>query len=103
MMKEILTFLENCDLEFKQYTTSNIITVAEKYAPNKRWHIDTVLKVLTTVSIFSFTFTDLQGILRFFEVISCQFYTQVVTRVKKIWQLRHRRENLRIRNKIVIK
>ncbi|XP_047130250.1 AP-1 complex subunit gamma-1 isoform X1 [Hydra vulgaris] len=52
MMKELLSFLETCDVEFKQYTTSNIISVAEKYAPNKRWHIDTVLKVLTLASQF---------------------------------------------------
>lgn len=52
MMKELLLFLEHCDVDFKQYTTSNIITVAEKFAPNKRWHIDTILKVLTTASGF---------------------------------------------------
>ena len=52
MMKELILFLENCDVEFKQYTASNIITVAEKFAPNKRWHIDTILKVLTTVIHF---------------------------------------------------
>jgi len=50
MMKELLNFLETCEMEFKSYTTSNIITVAEKFAPNKRWHIDTILKVLTTAS-----------------------------------------------------
>ena len=49
-MKELLTFLDKSDVEFKQYTASNIITVAEKFAPNKRWHIDTILKVLTSVS-----------------------------------------------------
>jgi len=52
MMKELLNFLETCEQEFKSYTTSNIITVAEKFAPNKRWHIDTILKVLTTASQF---------------------------------------------------
>jgi len=52
MMKELLQFLEKCDVELKQYTTSNIITAAEKFAPNKRWHIDTVLKVLTTASAY---------------------------------------------------
>jgi len=52
MMKELILFLETCDDEFKQYTTSNIITVAQKYAPNKRWHIDTILKVLTTASLY---------------------------------------------------
>ncbi|KAJ8303619.1 hypothetical protein KUTeg_020015 [Tegillarca granosa] len=49
MMKELLHFLETCDPEFKGDCSSNIISVAEKYSPNKRWHIDTVLKVLTLV------------------------------------------------------
>lgn len=52
MMKELINFLETCEMDFKSYTTSNIITVAEKFAPNKRWHIDTILKVLTTASQF---------------------------------------------------
>lgn len=49
MMKELLHFLETCDPEFKGDCSSNIISVAEKYSPSKRWHIDTVLKVLTLV------------------------------------------------------
>ncbi|CAL1527635.1 unnamed protein product [Lymnaea stagnalis] len=48
MMKELLLFLETCDPEFKSDCCSNIVTAAAKYSPNKRWHIDTVLKVLTT-------------------------------------------------------
>lgn len=48
MMKELLLFLENCDPEFKSDTCSNIVIAAEKYSPNKRWHVDTVLKVLRT-------------------------------------------------------
>eukprot|EP00106_Octopus_bimaculoides_P016729 XP_014784171.1 PREDICTED: AP-1 complex subunit gamma-1-like isoform X1 [Octopus bimaculoides] len=48
MVKELLTFLETCDPEFKADCCSNIVLAAEKYAPNKRWHIDTVVKVLTT-------------------------------------------------------
>ncbi|XP_064641695.1 AP-1 complex subunit gamma-1-like isoform X1 [Lineus longissimus] len=47
MMKELLIFLEKCDPEFKADVCSNIVMSAEKYAPNKRWHIDTVMKVLT--------------------------------------------------------
>ncbi|XP_048778208.2 AP-1 complex subunit gamma-1-like isoform X2 [Ostrea edulis] len=46
MMKELLQFLETCDPEFKADTCSNIVQAAEKYSPNKRWHIDTVMKVL---------------------------------------------------------
>ncbi|GFS06594.1 AP-1 complex subunit gamma-1 [Elysia marginata] len=48
MMKELLYFLETCDPEFKSDCCSNIVIAAAKYSPNKRWHIDTVLKVLTT-------------------------------------------------------
>ncbi|KAK0045846.1 AP-1 complex subunit gamma-1-like isoform X2 [Biomphalaria pfeifferi] len=48
MMKELLLFLETCDPEFKSDCCSNIVMAASKYSPNKRWHIDTVLKVLTT-------------------------------------------------------
>ncbi|KAL8613855.1 AP-1 complex subunit gamma-1 [Nucella lapillus] len=47
MMKELLLFLEMCDPEFKADCCSNIVIAAAKYSPNKRWHIDTVLKVLT--------------------------------------------------------
>lgn len=50
MVKELIIFLEKCDIELKGYVTSNLITVAEKFAPNKRWHIDTVLKLLTSSS-----------------------------------------------------
>lgn len=46
MMKELLQFLETCDPEFKTDTCSNIVQAAEKYSPNKRWHIDTVMKLL---------------------------------------------------------
>lgn len=52
MIKELLTFLETCDPEFKADCCSNIVLAAEKYAPNKRWHIDTVVKVLTTAGNF---------------------------------------------------
>ncbi|XP_059176379.1 AP-1 complex subunit gamma-1-like [Physella acuta] len=48
MMKELLLFLETCDPEFKSDCCSNIVMASAKYSPNKRWHIDTVLKVLTT-------------------------------------------------------
>ncbi|XP_056648988.1 AP-1 complex subunit gamma-1 isoform X1 [Diorhabda sublineata] len=46
MMKELLTFLEKTDPEFKAQCSSSIVMAAEKYAPNKRWHLDTLLKVL---------------------------------------------------------
>ncbi|XP_072389178.1 AP-1 complex subunit gamma-1 isoform X1 [Diabrotica undecimpunctata] len=46
MMKELLTFLEKTDPEFKAQCSSSIVLAAEKYSPNKRWHLDTLLKVL---------------------------------------------------------
>lgn len=49
MMKELLTFLEKADAEFKAQCSSNIVLSAERYAPNKRWHLDTLLKVLVAV------------------------------------------------------
>ncbi|XP_043566085.1 AP-1 complex subunit gamma-1-like isoform X2 [Chiloscyllium plagiosum] len=48
MMKELLYFLDHCDPEFKADCASGIFLAAEKYAPNKRWHIDTIMRVLTT-------------------------------------------------------
>ena len=51
MVKELLNFLEKCEPDFKADCTSNLVLVAEKHAPNKRWHIDVVMKVLTTVSL----------------------------------------------------
>ncbi|XP_066260468.1 AP-1 complex subunit gamma-1 isoform X2 [Euwallacea similis] len=46
MIKELLLFLEKADPEFKAPCSSNIVLAAERYAPNKRWHLDTLLKVL---------------------------------------------------------
>ncbi|XP_018672795.2 AP-1 complex subunit gamma-1 isoform X1 [Ciona intestinalis] len=47
-MRELLSFLSRCPLDFKSDCSSGIFTAAEKYTPNARWHIDTMLKVLTT-------------------------------------------------------
>uniref|UniRef100_A0A8C4ZYY7 Adaptor related protein complex 1 subunit gamma 1 n=1 Tax=Gadus morhua TaxID=8049 RepID=A0A8C4ZYY7_GADMO len=48
MMKELLYFLDSCDPEFKADCASGVFLAAEKYAPSKRWHIDTIMRVLTT-------------------------------------------------------
>lgn len=50
MMKELLTFLEKSEPEFKAPCSSSIVLAAERFAPNKRWHLDTLLKVLVAVS-----------------------------------------------------
>uniref|UniRef100_A0A8C7YF07 AP-1 complex subunit gamma n=1 Tax=Oryzias sinensis TaxID=183150 RepID=A0A8C7YF07_9TELE len=48
MIKELLLFLSSCPPELKAQATSGIFIAAERYAPSKRWHIDTILHVLTT-------------------------------------------------------
>lgn len=47
LIRELLAFLEVADNEFKPTMTSQIGIAADKYAPNKRWHFDTMLRVLT--------------------------------------------------------
>ncbi len=49
MSKELILFLEKADPEFKSICSSNLCILAEKYAPGHKWHIDTVIKILTTV------------------------------------------------------
>ncbi|OCF74754.1 AP-1 complex subunit gamma-1 [Kwoniella mangroviensis CBS 8886] len=46
MIRELLSFLEVADNEFKLGMTTQICLAAERFAPNKRWQIDTVLRVL---------------------------------------------------------
>lgn len=50
LIRELLAFLEVADDEFKLGMTTQICLAAERFAPNKRWHIDTVLRVLKLVS-----------------------------------------------------
>ncbi|KAM0327722.1 hypothetical protein ACHAQA_006017 [Verticillium albo-atrum] len=47
LIRELLAFLEVADNEFKPTMTSQIGMAADKFAPNKRWHVDTMLRVLT--------------------------------------------------------
>ncbi|CAL8090419.1 unnamed protein product [Calicophoron daubneyi] len=53
MVKELLIFLEHCDAEFKGDVCSNLVLAAEKYAPNKRWHVDSMLSLLTTAGNYA--------------------------------------------------
>ncbi|XP_065885853.1 AP-1 complex subunit gamma-1-like [Dysidea avara] len=47
VVKELISFLDVAAPEFKSYIASNLVAIAEKYSPNKRWHLDTILSVLT--------------------------------------------------------
>ncbi|KND88446.1 AP-1 complex subunit gamma-1 [Tolypocladium ophioglossoides CBS 100239] len=47
LIREPLAFLEVADNEFKPTMTSQIGIAADKFAPNKRWHFDTMLRVMS--------------------------------------------------------
>lgn len=47
LIRELLAFLEVADNEFKPTMTGQIGIAADKFAPNKRWHFDTMLRVLS--------------------------------------------------------
>jgi AP-1 complex subunit gamma-1 len=49
LVRELLAFLEVADNEFKPNMTTQIGIAADRFAPNKRWHIDTMLRVLKLV------------------------------------------------------
>jgi AP-1 complex subunit gamma-1 len=55
LTRELLAFLEVADNEFKLGITTQVCSAAERFAPNRRWHIDTVLRVLKLVRFFSFS------------------------------------------------
>ncbi|KAL9055352.1 MAG: hypothetical protein Q9206_003179 [Seirophora lacunosa] len=46
LVRELLAFLEVADNEFKPVMTSQIGVAADRFAPNKRWHVDTMFRVL---------------------------------------------------------
>lgn len=46
MVKELLVVLEGCDLEFKSQLVFQIALNAERFAPNVKWHVDTLMRLL---------------------------------------------------------
>ena len=56
LIRELLAFLEVADNEFKLGMTTQISLAAERFAPNKRWHIDTVLRVLKLASFLGLVY-----------------------------------------------
>jgi AP-1 complex subunit gamma-1 len=46
LIRELLAFLESADNEFKPLMTTQIGIAADRFAPNRRWHIDTMLRVI---------------------------------------------------------
>ncbi|KAK2506905.1 hypothetical protein MC885_016865 [Smutsia gigantea] len=48
MTHELQGFLESCPADLRAHCASGILLAAERFAPTRRWHIDTILRVLTT-------------------------------------------------------
>ncbi|XP_069901052.1 AP-1 complex subunit gamma-like 2 isoform X5 [Globicephala melas] len=48
MTQELQGFLESCPPDLQADCASGILLAAERFAPTKRWHIDTTLRVLMT-------------------------------------------------------
>ncbi|CAF1070638.1 unnamed protein product [Adineta ricciae] len=48
MISEMLEFLATCETEFKADCTSNMFLAMDRFAPSRRWHVDQMIKVLTT-------------------------------------------------------
>ncbi|CAF1019252.1 unnamed protein product [Adineta ricciae] len=48
MISEMLEFLAICETEFKADCTSNMFLAMDRFAPSRRWHVDQMIKVLTT-------------------------------------------------------
>jgi len=47
IVKEMLNYILEAEPEFLQDLTLKICSSVEKYSPDRRWHIDTIIKVLT--------------------------------------------------------
>ena len=47
IIKELLNYLLVAESEFKKELSNKICMACEVHAPNKKWHVDTVMKVLT--------------------------------------------------------
>ncbi|KYQ91955.1 clathrin-adaptor gamma chain [Tieghemostelium lacteum] len=52
LVRELLNFLLISDAQFKAELVAKLCIVTEKYAPNKRWHIDTILRVMSIAGNF---------------------------------------------------
>ncbi len=45
LTRELLDYLAVCDSEFKPDLTAKICTLIQRFAPDKRWHFDSLLQV----------------------------------------------------------
>ena len=51
MTRELLAFLGRSEPEVKSVCASNLVSVAERYAPTPSWHFLTLYEILQAVSL----------------------------------------------------
>jgi len=49
---ELLNFLQGASPEFRSELTAKLCNVTQRYAPNKRWHVDTILRVMSIAGTY---------------------------------------------------
>lgn len=49
LVDELLKFLDTADAEFKQYMTSELFLVTERFSPDRAWQIETVISFVRKV------------------------------------------------------
>eukprot|EP00096_Caligus_rogercresseyi_P012524 TRINITY_DN5278_c0_g1_i1.p1 TRINITY_DN5278_c0_g1~~TRINITY_DN5278_c0_g1_i1.p1 ORF type:complete len:874 (-),score=308.91 TRINITY_DN5278_c0_g1_i1:522-3143(-) len=81
MMKELLSFLSTAEPEFKTKCSSSIFIAAERFAPGKRNHIDTIIEVLKAAGNYVRDDVVFSSIQLFSENPEHQDYT-----VREIWK-----------------
>jgi hypothetical protein len=47
LARELLDYLDVCDAEFKPDLANKVCQLVQRYAPDKRWYIDSLLQVST--------------------------------------------------------
>eukprot|EP01105_Mastigella_eilhardi_P007126 TRINITY_DN1857_c0_g1_i1.p1 TRINITY_DN1857_c0_g1~~TRINITY_DN1857_c0_g1_i1.p1 ORF type:complete len:642 (+),score=204.16 TRINITY_DN1857_c0_g1_i1:326-2251(+) len=52
LVRELLNFLVIADVHFRADIVAKLCWVTEKYAPSKRWHFDTILRVISIAGSF---------------------------------------------------
>eukprot|EP01121_Diplochlamys_sp_Union-15-3_P013138 TRINITY_DN4040_c0_g2_i5.p1 TRINITY_DN4040_c0_g2~~TRINITY_DN4040_c0_g2_i5.p1 ORF type:complete len:828 (-),score=149.24 TRINITY_DN4040_c0_g2_i5:70-2553(-) len=52
LVRELLSFLTVADVEFRPDLTARLCVVTEQFAPTKRWHVDTILKIMSVAGSF---------------------------------------------------
>ena len=52
LTRELLDYLAVSDSEFKPDLTAKICTLIQRFAPDKRWHIDNLVQVMTQAGAY---------------------------------------------------